>query len=268
VRRADEATGPASAQSDAPPLLVLLDGNATFALAVSAARLQARLLGPVVIAAIAPANDALFDERQRFRDYTSIPSDTWGVPHDTSGHDVQTGGATDFESFIEGPLLEAVAARAPVSSTRRTLFGHSLGGFFVLHDLLNRPHVFSQYFAASPSIWWNDRELLKRLQVVREQTHAGSTPDAQAARVKLILRAGGDEQRIAPDATSARIERVRHAAMLDNLRAFEAGLREMPAAGIDAQLSLFPGQNHVSYLPAAISEAVEFAAGRRGVTPE
>jgi hypothetical protein len=49
----------------APPLLVLLDGNATFPLAVRAARLQARLIGPAVIAAIAADNDALFDEHQR-----------------------------------------------------------------------------------------------------------------------------------------------------------------------------------------------------------
>jgi predicted alpha/beta superfamily hydrolase len=268
-RRADEAgTATTAAHNDAPPLLVLLDGNATFALAVSAARLQARLIGPVVIAAIAPANDTLFDERQRFRDYTSIAGDTWGVPHDTSGHDLPTGGATDFESFIEGPLLDAVAARVPVSPTHRTLFGHSLGGFLVLHDLLTRPRVFSQYFAASPSIWWNDRELLKRSRGLREQLRAGLVPDEQLTAVKLLLSAGGDEQRIAPDATAVRIERVQHAAMLDNLRAFNAVLKEMPACGIDTHLTMYPGQNHVSYLPAAISDAVTFAAGRQRAATE
>lgn len=269
VRRTDEAgNSTMAAQSDAPPLLVLLDGNATFALAVSAARLQARLIGPVVIAAVAPANDALFDERQRFRDYTSIAADTWGVPHDQSGHDLPTGGAADFESFIEGPLLNAIAARGPVSLTHRTLFGHSLGGFLVLHDLLTRPHAFSQYFAASPSIWWNDREVLRRSQVLREQLRAGGVPDERLTKVKLVLSAGGDEQRIAPDTTDARRERVQHAAMLDNLRAFEAALQTMPAAGIDTQLKMYPGQNHISYLPAAISDAVTFAARREGAAPE
>ncbi|MDR5770022.1 alpha/beta hydrolase-fold protein [Caballeronia sp. LZ028] len=236
---------------DAPPLLVLLDGNATFALAVSAARLQARLIGPVVIAAIAAPNEAIFDERQRFRDFTTAASDTWGVPRGADGRMLQFGGARAFDDLLDGPLLRAIEARVPVSRTRRTLFGHSLGGFFVLHHALSRPASrFSRIVAASPSLWWNDRELLRTPSL---GTREGS--------LTIVLRAGGEEQTVSPDATPARIERVRRAAMLDNLHALAATLEQNSA--YDVSVGLYPGANHVSYLPAALAESVVLAAKAR-----
>jgi predicted alpha/beta superfamily hydrolase len=256
--RAEGEAADAPARDTAPPLLVLLDGNATFTLAVSAARLQERLIGPVVIAAIAADNDALFDERQRFRDFTTPNRDGWGVPRGAQGQPVETGGAQAFEEVVNGTLPQAIEARVRVSPHKRMLFGHSLGGFFVLHDALAHPGAYSRYMAASPSLWWNAGELLARVRA-----------DAAAARgrpatggIPLAIRVGGDEQRIATDAPPARIERVTHAAMIDNARALSDLLNGSPALGFDADMQIYPGQNHVSYLPAAISEAVKQASGQ------
>ncbi|PVX84477.1 alpha/beta hydrolase [Paraburkholderia unamae] len=247
----------APAQSAAPPLLVLLDGNATFPLAVSAARLQERLIGPVVIAAIAADNDALFDERQRFRDFTTPNRDGWGVPRNAHGAPLDTGGAQAFEAVVNEALPRAIQARVEISAQRRMLFGHSLGGFFVLHDALAHPGAYSRYMAASPSLWWNAGELLASTRAAGD---AGRNR-APGTRIPLAIRVGGDEQRVAADATPARIERVTHAAMLDNARAFADLLNATPALGFDADMQVYPGQNHVSYLPAAISEAVVLASG-------
>jgi uncharacterized protein len=238
----------------APPLLVLLDGNATFALAVSAARLQARLIGPVTIAAIAADNDALFDERQRSRDFTTASRDGWGVPRDAQGQPLQTGGAEAFETLVNDTLPRAIEARTHETPRARMLFGHSLGGYFVLHDALSHPQAYSRYMAASPSLWWDAGSLLER---VRDASRA-ILPSAPG--IPLAIRVGGDEQRLAPNSPPARVERVQRAAMIDNARAFTQALNDTPAFGFNADLQIYPGQNHISYLPAAISEAVTLAA--------
>jgi hypothetical protein len=249
-------------QEGAPPLLVLLDGNATFALAVSAARLQSRLIGPVTIAAIAADNDALFDERQRFRDFTTTSRDGWGVARDAQGKPLQTGGVDAFESLVNEALPRAIEARTHETPRARMLFGHSLGGFFVLHDALSQPQAYSRYMAASPSLWWDAGALLERVRSVRK-----SVAGESATGIPLAIRVGGDEQRLAPDSPPARVERVRHAAMIDNARAFADALNDTPALGFNADLQIYPGQNHVSYLPAAISEAVALAARHECAKP-
>ncbi|MBB3001419.1 alpha/beta hydrolase [Paraburkholderia tropica] len=251
---------PASSVSGRPqPLLVLLDGNATFALAVSAARLQAKLIGPVTIAAIAADNDALFDESQRFRDFTTPARDGWGVPNDAQGKPLDTGGAQAFETFVNETLPRAIEARTQLAPRARMLFGHSLGGYFVLNDALAHPQAYSRYMAASPSIWWNGAELLANVRA-SAQSSAGKNSHHAQARIPLAIRIGGDEQKLAPNAPPARVERVTHAAMLDNARTFADLLHTTPALGFDADLQIYAGQNHVSYLPAAISEAVALAA--------
>ncbi|QGZ65106.1 alpha/beta hydrolase [Paraburkholderia acidisoli] len=247
----------AATQDAAPPLLVLLDGNATFALAVSAARLQQRVIGPVMIAAIAANNDTLFDESQRFRDYTTPSPDGWGVPRDARGVPLATGGAPAFEALLNERLPAAIAQRTGRSPARKMLFGHSLGGFLVLHDALSHPGAYSRYMAASPSLWWSGAELVAQ---VKADARAATARATGRPAVALAIRLGGDEQRLAADASAARIERVTHAAMLDNARTFAQVVNQAPALGFDVDLQVYAGQNHVSYLPAAISEAVALAA--------
>lgn len=254
----------ACAREGAPPLLVLLDGNATFALAVSAARLQARLIGPVTIAAVAADNDALFDERQRFRDFTTPSRDGWGVARGAQNKPLPTGGAQAFETFVNDVLPHAIEARTHETPGSRMLFGHSLGGYFVLHDALSHPQAYSRYMAASPSLWWDAGALLDQVRDAARTAHVTAT----SPLIPLAVRVGGDEQRLAPNSPPARVERVQRAAMIDNARAFTTVLQATPALGFNADLQIYPGQNHVSYLPAAISEAVTLAAQHTCAKPQ
>jgi hypothetical protein len=62
----------------------------------------------------------------------------------------------DFLDFVADELIPYVDARYGTRTTAdgRTLAGHSLGGQFVLYTLFNRPELFRNYVAASPS--WDD----------------------------------------------------------------------------------------------------------------
>ena len=265
---------------EAMPLLVLLDGNAMFPIALQAARLQQRLLGPLAIAAIAPDDDNLFDEAARYRDFTTPAADNaWGVPtfaalraHETATRTsvpphtsreaanarVPTGGAGDFRALISHIILPEIRRRVPIDPARTSLFGHSLGGFFVLDTVLHDRCLFSRYIAASPSLWWNDRQLLRE---------ASPHVAADCGTRPVMLQVGGAEQRLPPDAPAARVERVTRAAMLDNVMAMATLLRHAPNAYALEGPHVYPNGNHVSYLPAALSDAVRDATSMPTLPP-
>lgn len=76
----------------------------------------------------------------------------------------RVGAAEDFYKFIEyeyKPVIHEILSYKP---TKEILFGHSLAGYFSLWTLMHHPESFQAYGAISPSIWWNDYELLNKVQ--------------------------------------------------------------------------------------------------------
>jgi len=83
-------------------------------------------------------------------------------PEDPAG--AESGGGDLFHEALVTELLPALEAAYPVIPEARTLMGHSLGGHFVLLDMLTfSPHdsSFSALVSASPAIWWADASLLQ-----------------------------------------------------------------------------------------------------------
>lgn len=62
-----------------------------------------------------------------------------------------TGGASKFLSFITDELIPHLDSTYNTCSNR-TLIGHSLGGLFVFHALLEKPEYFNNYLAIDPAI--------------------------------------------------------------------------------------------------------------------
>jgi predicted alpha/beta superfamily hydrolase len=68
------------------------------------------------------------------------------------------GGTNNFILFLETelfPYIEKNYSTLP----NRTLIGHSNGGVFGLHALLNYPHIFTNYLITSPAPWWGNEEI-------------------------------------------------------------------------------------------------------------
>jgi hypothetical protein len=72
----------------------------------------------------------------------------------------QSGGAARFRRFLEQEVIPFVGQRYRTGS-RRALMGESLAGLFVVDTLLNRPDLFNDYVAISPSLWWDDRRPMR-----------------------------------------------------------------------------------------------------------
>ena len=56
-------------------------------------------------------------------------------------------------------------------SVHTSLGGSSLGGLITLHIGLKNPDVFGQLLVVSPSIWWDDRRILKQVQELEMPTN-------------------------------------------------------------------------------------------------
>ena len=86
------------------------------------------------------------------------------------------GDADRFLDFIDEQVQPLVRARFPVAAQHRVLFGHSLGGLAVVRALLRRPAAYEGWFAVSPSVWWEDRMVLKDLGPWSASAHRPARP--------------------------------------------------------------------------------------------
>ncbi|MCV0383885.1 MAG: prolyl oligopeptidase family serine peptidase [Erythrobacter sp.] len=200
------------------PALWLLDGKAALEF-VDPALLTSGDAGthPVIIA-IGHDTPLRLDAAERVRDYTpgTGSSDGRGRPG---------GGADAFLEVIEHRIRPAIEARVHLDPSRQALWGHSLGGLFVLHALSERPDLFSLHFAASPSLWWNDGAIMDggstglppqsiRSLIVADGSGAGpdtARPGAKARRARFHVdpdreQAFWSEMEDRPDLTFSRID--------------------------------------------------------------
>lgn len=145
-------------KSECYPVLFLLDGNAFFELMSSSVqRLSAKkeIREPIVVGIgyrHAAEGDSLRD-----RDYSypqALPADSFAV----------SGGADKFLNFIQADLIPYVDKRYRTDPGKRTLAGHSLGGYFPLFALyqqeLSNKGIFKNYVAASPSLAYHNGFLI------------------------------------------------------------------------------------------------------------
>lgn len=151
------------------PVVYMLDANAAFGSMVEAVRLLSRgpyKIEPAIIVGIGYETDEPLDTKRRFYDFT-IHADPEELPprKDTSPWP-ETGGADEFLEFIERELKPVIERLHPVDRSRQTLFGHSLGGWFVMYVFFKRPQAFTVYAAGSPSIWWKNNYILSLAELL------------------------------------------------------------------------------------------------------
>ena len=127
------------------PVVYGLDGPVTFGLAAhgSLILIFGGLLPEVVVVSVgAPLASAYDWGVTRGRDYATVP-----LPYDhAAGH------AEAFAECLRTELVPFVDRTYRTVTTDRTLWGHSLGGAFALHLLLERPGTFHRYIATSPAV--------------------------------------------------------------------------------------------------------------------
>ena len=146
----DEAAGAIFGQTSYP-VLYLLDGPGHFhAVTGMLKNLGDNGIVPRMVVVGIPNTD-------RTRDLTPTHLD---VMFGDSAFARTSGGGAKFMDFVEKELIPYVEGKYPVTSYR-TFVGHSFGGLSAVYSLLSRPHLFSNYVAIDPSLWWDDWRMVQ-----------------------------------------------------------------------------------------------------------
>lgn len=146
------------------PVLYILDGNATFPSAANIAQSigagSTKLgLDPLMIVAVGYPQQKTFDVQKRAYDYTPKPSSDFQAQGK-----YKYGGADQFIAFLNNELKPKIAQQFPINSQQQSIYGHSFGGLLVLYHFFQKPDAFQRYFAASPSLWFDQGMLFQQLK--------------------------------------------------------------------------------------------------------
>lgn len=242
------------------PVIYLLDGHVSFATTVECIRARSHRPDATAVPAAVVVAISLATARDRARrtwDFTppdlQHPDDA-EVPTGTA-----IGGADAFLGFFAADVLTSVEREWPIDPTRRTMLGHSLSGFFVLHALFSRPSLCDAYVAASPSIWWNPSGVMKRAASLAASATGGAS--------RVLLTAGEFEQAPAPwqpagSWTADALARRQRRQMVSNVRRLGDALAPVETRGGSVRTIIFPGEDHASVVPLTINQALRFGPGR------
>ena len=75
------------------------------------------------------------------------------------GEAIVPGGAKKFRRYLSADVLPWATRR--YRTDRKVLTAASLGGLFVLDTFLERPDLFDDYIALTPSLWWDEGRIVE-----------------------------------------------------------------------------------------------------------
>lgn len=133
------------------PVIYLLDGSGHFHHTTGTMRFLARSnrMPEMIIIGIPNTDD-------RTRDLTPpLKGDNAQFP--------TAGGADNMLKFIESELIPFVNQHYRTNAYK-LLIGHSFGGLFAVHAMVNHPGLFDAHLAISPSMWWDNQTLVEQAE--------------------------------------------------------------------------------------------------------
>ena len=152
--------------TDAFPVLYLLDGEANFEYTAPIVHYLAEneRIPEMIVVAIHSG-----DTSRRNHDLTT-PSQSEIDNRFSPGN----GGADAFLAFISDELIPYVEKNYR-TRPYRILVGHSFGGLFAIHTLIEKPKLFNAYIAIDPTVSWNNGA-----EIVRARQFLSNVQELQA----------------------------------------------------------------------------------------
>jgi hypothetical protein len=222
--------------SDGFPIYYVLDGLYYFSFVRDVVRIQQLNrektgVNAAIVIGICHQKEEM--REQRFIDFTA-PAKNLTIPERLKGKlSGGYGGAEQFFKFIELELKPYIEQHYPVNRQAQYLFGHSLGGYFALWCLYTNPIAFKNYIAISPSVWWNDEELLHMGNLLIEN-------GANNGKHHVFIAVGEHE-----------------GFMVDDANRIGTLLNEY---NLNIEIYIAPDENHASVVPTVVSRAIRFCS--------
>jgi predicted alpha/beta superfamily hydrolase len=238
------------------PVLYVLDPDTAFATLVDMARNHETMYGPVIVVGVGYPAEA--DATSRIFDMTP-PTDPATLPPFRPGGWGSVGGADAFLGFLRDTLKPEIGGRVPVDEKRQALFGHSLGGLFVLHTLFKHPETFDTYVAGSPAVWWGNKVVLSEMREYKMHQRRTGAPR------RLLVTVGQLEATVSPEELrAASIDSIdlyevrRHSRVVENASSLSAELESLASHGLMTVFARFAEETHTSVIPAYLSRGARF----------
>ena len=150
---------------------------------------------------------------------------------------VEAGGAKYFLDFINDEIKPFINKKYYVDTTDQTYCGFSLGGLFGLYTLFNSSDSFKRYVIGSPSIWWDDRHILKV-----EEEYAKKNKNLSA---KVFMSTGDLEE-----------EGGDNFKMISNMKALSNNLLSRNYKGLDLETVIFEDETHCSAVSVTLNRGL------------
>jgi uncharacterized protein len=175
------------------PVLVALDAEVNFgAVSYISQRLtKDELIPELFIVGVAYQGDTDEDTYYSLRSRNFTPTtDKAQEERHKNKFKSGTGGAENFVKFLSLELFPYLTNNYPIKNEDRTIYGHSFGGLFGTHVLINHPTLFDNYLLLSPSLWWNQKATLKDLE---------QNPSISSKQIKVYIGIGALEDSMVDD---------------------------------------------------------------------
>jgi uncharacterized protein len=225
------------------PVLYVLDGKFSF-YSMSSIREVLDLgkeIKDIIIVAIdvhCSTDDDWFASRyNNFTPSSILQADTlWSKIMNIPEGKLKSGGAESFLNVLQKEMIPFIDKQYKTTADRG-LSGHSLGGLFAGYCLLKKPDLFKRYGINSPSLWWNNSEMLRD-----ENNYANQHEELS---VKVFFSMGGLED----------------AMMLAPFTAFTNSIKSHNYKGLSMTIKIFDEETHLSVVPAGGSRTLKVLYG-------
>ena len=188
-----------------------------------------KLSKTVLIVGIGYNSPLAYDIKRRTRDLTPA----------ASGEEYANGGgAAEFYDFVKDELFPLVEKKYSTAKSDKIYFGHSFGGLFGIYALLRDDGIFDEFFIASPSLWWDESQL------IRDALDEGKLRSNLKAKF-IILVAGSREIRKGKTDKAGILKAADLAEILKT-------------KGLSCEFRLYEGASHGEVIPLALRNLALF----------
>jgi Predicted hydrolase of the alpha/beta superfamily len=223
------------------PIVFVLDGNATFNAAAEFVRLNSHSpvmpRKPAIVIGIGyplqnESAENTFDLKRRWFDLTPPTSEPPILSFKRMQQDTlyRYGGAQRLLTWIDADVMPWLVERYPIDKEKTVLFGHSLGGLTALFSLTLELQSFRNIIAASPSLWWNEGYLKKRLD---------TRFNASKLNANVLILVGSEEKRF----------------MIEDSKAV---FQQLKRKGVNAKYHIISPFNHGGVMMPALSMGLQW----------
>ena len=232
-------------------ILLLLDGNSCFPLALQATQARSLERSLLLVGIGFPEMDRRAIVARRYRHLTSDAPPA-AIPMPAPSQCFETGGWEAYLAFLTAHLLPEIERR--YGPGNRTIFGHSLSGYFALRALLAGSRIANRIVVADPSVWWNGHELIDLAQ--RGDPDADPRNGFEELSLTVLIAGNKSPRSGLSEEVRARIDRLRGGPNGADLARYLLSHRRL-----SCQIETMPKETHGSIVGPAIALALNQATG-------